>query len=109
MSDLRDDTYSTQTADEKLFLDYHENSDIAQRRVEAKQVRLTPESRGYMATELARRARMKADFEAKDKEEKDRLNAELKPQAGAVPADAPSEHVSPAPVVGGADGAETPG
>lgn len=105
MSDLRDEIHKpSQSEDDKLFLAYHDNSDIAQRRVEARQIRLTPESRRYMQTELDRRARIKAEFEAKDKVEKERLNATPQPQAVTVQADAPSERVSPAVDLGGAGG-----
>lgn len=81
MSDLRDDIHktATQTADEKLFLEYHENSHVAFQRVEAKQVRLTPEARSYMREEIERRSRIKAELKAKDKEENDCLNAADKP------------------------------
>lgn len=78
MTDLRDAVWKT--AEDRVFLDYHGNSPYARAKVEAG-LRLPPEALEYMRRELAERARAKAEYETRLKDER---NAERK-DAGLPP------------------------
>lgn len=81
MTDLRDQIFGKPiSADEKVFLDYHQNSPWAQEKVKAG-VRLFPESVAYMQRELAERARAQAAHEKTLGEIKEQDNAERTAEA----------------------------
>lgn len=79
MSDLRDQTHKpAQTADDLVFLDYHEQSPWAKAKVSAG-LRLTPEALAYMQNEIdARGLRKKLYDEQLEKEKAETTNGAAK-------------------------------
>lgn len=104
MKDLRDQTHQQPdrppTADEQVFLDYHNNSPWAQEKVKQPGAFLFPESVAYMQRELAERKRAAAAYQAQL--EKDNAAQQL-PE---TPAPEPVAGSEPSPDgVGGLPGA----
>jgi len=98
MADLRDTIYVPKDdlagmSDNELFLAYHDNSHFAQCKVTAG-LRLTPEARKYMLTDLERRKRLEAYFKAEEAKEKAIANGEIQNNGQSKGPDAGASHAA---------------